>query len=80
MSKEGNYPLNHIASVLKRSTRADCKSAGISLRRFESLPAHKSATSETKVSEVLLFVAPGGIRRTVLGFPSRAKTVGVARV
>ena len=31
-------------SVLKRSTRADCKSAGISLRGFKSLPAHHVKT------------------------------------
>ena len=27
--------------VLKRSTRADCKSAGLCLRRFESYPLHQ---------------------------------------
>ena len=31
-----------IGGILKRSTRADCKSAGLRLPRFESLPHHHS--------------------------------------
>src|SRR5579863_7282315 len=32
--------------VLKRPTRADCKSAGLRLRRFESYPLHQCCCGE----------------------------------
>ncbi len=34
------YTRKIIAELLKRSTRADCKSAGLALRRFESYTQH----------------------------------------
>ena len=44
----GSIPLassipNQCGEVLKRSTRADCKSVGYCLRRFESSPPHPSS-------------------------------------
>ena len=57
--------INTHASVLKRSTRADCKSAGISLRRFESLPAHHTREKNRVLFRIRFFSRYGaGTYRT----------------
>ena len=64
----GSIPLasstpNTHGEVLKRSTRADCKSVGYSLRRFESFPPHpflhsySTACGSSSVGRALAFQA-----------------------
>jgi hypothetical protein len=62
--------LNYIhASVLKRSTRADCKSADICLRRFESLPAHFLKSAQAMPGRFLL------VRREVMCLPDTLRGI-----
>ncbi len=50
-NKEG-APAPSYAGVVKRSNTADCKSAGLCLRGFESLSLHQIAYAQKTSSEV----------------------------
>lgn len=54
LSRIHNFPNNHIhASVAERSNATDCKSVGISLRWFESSPAHQDTTQRSLTDFVM---------------------------
>ena len=57
--------------ILKRSTRADCKSAGLRLPRFESLP-HHHLKNPNKIRGFSVFL--GGFKSKIAISPNPLKT------